>query len=410
MDEHVDHIVTILEDDAFRAGGSISNDRLLLLAAKFQLSPENIIRVKQKLADRDVAIELGDEDELQRDQPSGETNETPAAEPDVAQLEKAHDIIATYFRESARYKLITRDEELALARRIRAGQDASLQLDACDASIHAALTALVNDGDAARDDLIQANLRFVPFVAKQVETFGNIAQEDLIQEGNLGLLRAADKFDGEHGARFSTYAYWWIWSFMTRAINDRSRLVRVPVHVVDRIPALLRAQRALSRERDGTPVMPQELADVLGWNLKTVQLVLYAHASESVSLDVGSNDDAPTLGDRLASPPEGRPDAMAARGEQRRLLNTLVASLGKRLAYVLTERFGLSNGIERTLEDIGNQLGVTRERIRQIEKKALDRLRHPSRTRLMREIFGLDRRRAVVAADEGQGDGDDDID
>lgn len=400
MDETIEAVVSILEDDAFRAGGSVSNDRLMLLAAKYQLTPEAIVAIKQKLADRDVALEMPDGDEVQRE-PAPEQLE---AGPDLASLQSVRDIVEIYFRESARYKLLTREEELALARRIRTGQAARDQLSVADENSRPGLQALIDDGDQAREDLIQANLRLVPFVAKQVDTFGGITQEDLIQEGNLGLLRAADKFDGEHGTRFSTYAYWWIWSFMTRAINDRSRLVRVPVHIYDRIPALLRAQRALSRERDGAPVLPEELAEVLGWPIKTVQLVLLAHSSESISLDRSSNDDAPTLGEQLAAPPEASPELAAGRQERRRLVRSLVESLGEKLGYIVSERFGLTNGIERTLEDLGQQMGVTRERIRQLEKKALEKLRHPSRIRLVRDIFGLERKIAATEPEEAADD------
>jgi RNA polymerase sigma factor (sigma-70 family) len=385
VDENIETVVSILEDDAVRGGGTVTNDRLLHLASKFDLAPDAIISVKRRLQERDVPLEMSEGDDLQRDVPTDELEKGPDAE----SLEKNRDIVATYFRESARYKLLTRDQELALARRIHAGASAQSQITVAPPEAKADLKTLIEDGIDAREDLIQANLRLVPFVAKQLD-MAFTTQEDLIQEGNLGLLRAADRFDGEHGTRFATYAYWWIWSFMMRANGDRNRLVRVPVHIHERIPRLLRAQRALSRERDGAPVMPQDLAEVLGWDIKTVQLVLLAHASDTVSIDGGTNDDAPTLGDRLTAA-EASPETTTSNRQRGRLIRSLIASLDERLAHIITERFGLKDGIDRTLEEIGVQMGVTRERIRQLEKKALDKLRHPSRIRIVREIFGLNR-------------------
>ncbi len=390
----LDPIVSALEDDAFRRGGSITNDRLLTLAAKHKLSADAIVQVKQRLLARDVAIE--DADSMEDDMEAASAEPTIGAddeEPGAEELAEVRDILTAFYQDSAKYKLLSGPEEIALARRIHAAQDARAKLtETVDSELTRELELMVRDGDAARKQLIEANLRLVPFVAKQMDARGSLTPEDLIQEGNLGLLRAVDRFDGAHGTRFSTYACWWIWSFMKRAIDDRSRLVRVPVHILDRVPALLRTQKALAREKDGAHVTAQELAEHLNWRIETVQFVLQALEAPPVSIDSRSSDeDAPSLGERLAASAEMRPDAATVQREQRGLINALVESLGEKLAFIVRERFGLANGIPRTLEDIGAQLGVTRERIRQLEVKAFEKLRHPSRMRLVRELLGRER-------------------
>lgn len=405
-DEAVERAAAILEDDAFRRGGSITHDRLLALSAKHRLSPEAIIAVRQRLAAREVVVESAEPDE---DEASGVVVGDPAvdAEPDAAQEPPAEvrDILASYYRDAKKFKLLRPEEEVALARRVAAGQAAAERLSNATAENRSELQELVRDGDRARQRLVEANLRLVPFVAKTIESRGALSEEDMIQEGNVGLLRAAEKFDGAHGTRFSTYACWWIWSFMKRGLIDRGRLVRLPVHVADRVPALLKKRAALTRENDGREPTPHELAEHLGWRVEMVQFVLQG-LDAPMSLDTRSDETMPSLGERLTAPPEARPDNAAVRSEERGVLTALVESLGDRLAFVLKERFGLDGGIPRTLEDIGQQLGVTRERIRQLEKKALDRLRHPSRSRLLADIFGR-RRVDAQKADEDENEDDD---
>ena len=393
-------LVSILEDDAFRRGGSITHDRLLALASKHQLSAEAIVAVKQRLLARDVQIEGADgEDasestETQADAVLLESAEEPAPEA----LAEVRDILTAFYEDAAKVKHLTATEEVALSRRIHASFDAKARLlETQDPDLARELTLLARDGEAARKQLVEANLLLVPFVAKRLFVRGSLTEEDLIQEGNLGLLRAVDRYDGSVGTRFSTYACWWIWSFMKRAVDDRSRLVRLPVHILDRVPTLLRMQRALSREKDGGPVTPHELAEHLGWRIDTVMFVLQALDAAPLSLDAGPDDESQTLGERLASPPETRPDVATVRREEKGVINSLVASLGEKLAFIVRERFGLASGIPRTLEDIGAQMGVTRERIRQLEAKALEKLRHPSRTKLFADLLGIERRKLRMA-------------
>lgn len=407
VDEDViERVAAILEDDAFRRGGAITHDRLLALSAKHHLTPEAIIAVRHRLAVREIEVESAEQDE---NPPAvGVRDPVVDAEPDATQdpPDEVRDILASYYRDAKKFKLLRPEEEVALARRVAAGQAAAARLAAADGGDkRIELLELVRDGDRARQRLVEANLRLVPFVAKSIESRGALSEEDLIQEGNVGLLRAAEKFDGAHGTRFSTYACWWIWSFMKRGLIDRGRLVRLPVHVADRVPTLLKKRAALARENDGREPTPHELAEQLGWRVEMVHFVLQG-LDAPLSLDTRSDESMPSLGERLTAPPEARPDVVAVRSQERGMLAGIVESLGDRLAFVLKERFGLDGGIPRTLEDIGQQLGVTRERIRQLEKKALDQLRHPSRSRVLGEIFG--RRRVQVskqAADNDEVDG-----
>lgn len=393
MDEDVvGRVVSALEDDAFRRGGSITHDRLLTLAAKHKLPADAIVTVKQRLLSRDVHIE-GAEDDESGETPAESVTAEPADEPAPEALAEVRDILTAFYQDAAKVKHLSAAEEVALSRRIHAGFDAKARLlEIEDPGIARELESLVRDGEAARKHLTEANLLLVPFVAKRVHHRGALTDEDLIQEGNLGLLRAVDRFDGAVGTRFSTYACWWIWSFMKRAVDDRSRLVRLPVHILDRVPTLLRMQKALAREKDGGPVTPQELADHLGWRIQTVMFVLQALEAGPVSLDASPDDESHSLGEQLASPPESRPDTAAVQSEERGKINGLVTSLGEKLAFIVRERFGLVSGIPRTLEDIGAQMGVTRERIRQLEAKALKKLRHPSRTKVFADLLGLEPR------------------
>lgn len=396
-DDAIERVVSSLEDDAFRRGGSITHDRLLALATKQRLSAEAIVVVKQQLVARDVEIDGGDGNDGESEASSVELAVDAAAaaeeeEPPAEVLAEARSILTAFFQDASKFKLLTAAEEVALSRRIHAGRDARERLkDGVPAELAGGLKVLADDGDAARTSLVEANLRLVPYVAKQIHSRGSLTPEDLIQEGNLGLLRAADRFNSAHETRFSTYAVWWIWSFMKRAVDDRGRLVRVPVHILDRVPTLLRTQRALALEKGGGEVTAQELAEHLSWRIDTVLFVLQAMEAPPVSIDVPEEEDGVSVGARLAAPPESRPDSVAARREQKGKIDALVASLGEKLAFIVRERFGLANGIPRTLEDIGAQLGVTRERIRQLEVKAFEKLRHPSRMKLALDLLGLDR-------------------
>jgi RNA polymerase primary sigma factor len=405
----IDQVVSILEDDAFRRGGAVTYDRLLSLCTKHRLDPDQIAVVKSRLSERDVGIEGPDDDDDQTHEPS----ETGAEVPPDAELEEpsaapppeaVQDILGAYYRSASGYERLTADEERALARRIHTGFAAAEKLSTPDVADRKALEEFVADGTRARDTLIEANLLLVPFVAKSIEGRDALPPEDLIQEGNLGLMRAADRFDGAlHDTRFSTYACWWIWSFMKRGLIDRGRLVRLPVHFAERIPRLLKARRALTRERDGTPPSVTELAEHVGWRIEHVIFALQA-LEDPMRLDTPLEDGKGTVVDRLIASVDAQPDVTASRHQEERLLVQLVESLETREAYVLKERFGLGGGQGKTLEEIGAQMGVTRERVRQIESKALERLRHPSKRQFW-SLFGI-QPEASLEEDEDEEEGD----
>lgn len=393
----LERIVEILEDDAFRRGGTVTYDRVLSLCSKHSLPPDAVPIVSRRLEARDVEIERPHADSVNddlrgREAATGVTTvgrqrheEEPSSE--AAPPEAVRDILGAYFRSAGAVRRLSAQEEIALARRIHTGQSAAERLASGDPCDREELGQLVADGQRARSLLIEANLRLVPFVAKTVEGRERLPFDDLVQEGNLGLIRAAERFEGGHDARFSTYACWWIWSFMKRALIDRAQLVRVPVHIADRLPQLRRAQKALTRERDGMPPTVTELAEHLGWRVAHVIFALQS-IEHPLHIEAAAGDGLPPLLERLAAPPESQPDVDAAHHEEERKLAELVDTLGERRAYVLRERFGLGGGVPKTLEEVAQQMDLTRERVRQIESKALDQLRHPSKRHFW-ETFGI---------------------
>jgi RNA polymerase primary sigma factor len=397
MDPRIDRIVEALEDDAFRRGGSVTIDHVLRLAEKNGLGAGELVLLRQRLTARGVVVECLDDDE----EPHVEgTQEPEEMEGGVAPVEaeigsvavggspRDRDLLGIYFRELSGFRLLLPDEEVALFRRIRAGDQAEQRLPVCPPNERAELQRLAREGRQAREAVVNANLRLVPWVAKK--EFGSypetLSQEDLIQEGNLGLLRAVDKFDHTRDLRFSTYAFWWIWSRMKRAIDERGRLVHVPVYVSERYAKVLQTRGYLSKEAGGRTPGAEEVAAHLGWEAEEVQFLLDLQAPP-VSLDQVHEETGSSLKDSLAAPVASSPSESVESKQVRSLLLAMVSTLGSRAASVLRRRFGLDDGKERTLEELGAEMNVTRERVRQIEAKALDRLRHPLRAKLLQELF-----------------------
>ncbi|MFD9124743.1 RNA polymerase sigma factor [Kitasatospora sp. NPDC059571] len=292
----------------------------------------------------------------------------------------AADLLRQYLREIGRVRLLTAEEEVELARRIEAGLFAEEALDraaAGDGGLDAALAddldRLVVLGRIAKRRLIEANLRLVVSVAKRYVGRG-LTLLDLVQEGNLGLIRAVEKFDYARGYKFSTYATWWIRQAMSRALADQARTIRVPVHVVEQINRVLRIQRSLLQERGEEPTAA-EVGRLLQLSETRVREVLRL-AQEPVSLHtpVGEEDDV-ALGDLIEDADAASPAESAALLLLREHLDAVLATLGERERQVARLRYGLDDGRPRTLEEIGLLFGVTRERIRQIEAKALGKLR-----------------------------------
>ena len=303
------------------------------------------------------------------------------------------DPVRMYLKEIGRVRLLTAAEEVALATRIEAGLRACEQLRAHAASEGGdagavdvrALRAMIADGEQAQLDLIQANLRLVVSIAKRYVGRGMLFL-DLIQEGNLGLMRAVEKFDHTKGFKFSTYATWWIRQAITRAIADQARTIRIPVHMVETINKVIRVQREMLQQLEREPTV-DELSAKVGLSAARIREI------ERISLDplsldspVGEEDDS-NLSDFIQDMQADSPADLAAR----KLLNEAVlealAELNDRERQVVRLRFGLEDGQARTLEEVGKEFGVTRERIRQIESKTLAKLRHPQRSQKLRDYL-----------------------
>ncbi|MEU7045506.1 RNA polymerase sigma factor [Streptomyces varsoviensis] len=286
------------------------------------------------------------------------------------------DLFRQYLREIGRITLLTAAEEVELARRVEAGLFAEERLSTApdlDSQLALDLDKLVVLGRMAKRRLIEANLRLVVSVAKRYVGRG-LTMLDLVQEGNLGLIRAVEKFDYARGYKFSTYATWWIRQAMSRALADQARTIRVPVHVVELINRVVRVQRRMLQERGYEPT-PDEVAAHLDLTEERVSEVLRL-AQEPVSLHapVGEEDDV-ALGDLIEDGDAASPVESAAFLLLREHLEAVLSTLGERERKVVQLRYGLVDGRPRTLEEIGRIFGVTRERIRQIESKTLNKLR-----------------------------------
>jgi len=284
--------------------------------------------------------------------------------------------------------LLTAEEEVQLAKRIEAGRDAREELAQVGVfpERRQELRALIEDGWAAREHLITANSRLVISVAKKYMGRG-VPFLDLIQEGNIGLIRAAKKFDYRRGHKFSTYATWWIRQAVTRAIADQGRTIRVPVHMGDQINKLLRVQHQLTQQLGRDPKV-EELAEALEVPPQKVENMIQV-ARRPLSLETPTDDEEDSvLGDFIEDEEIPPPDETATYNLLRQHLDGVLEGLPPREVRILQLRYGLLDGQAYTLEEVGRKMGVTRERVRQIEAQALSRLRHPAIRRKLREYLG----------------------
>ncbi len=299
------------------------------------------------------------------------------------------DPVRMYLKEIGRVGLLSADEERHLAQRIEAGHLAATALDEAAATIDASeqrrLMRSVQSGQDAKSDLIQANLRLVVSIAKRYSGRGMLFL-DLIQEGNLGLMRAVDKFDYTKGFKFSTYATWWIRQAITRAIADQARTIRIPVHMVESMNRVIRMQRQLHQELEREPTF-EELADRCETTVERVRDILRI-SLDPLSLDspMGEEDDL-SLGDFIQDAGSDAPDDAATKSMLTAAVGEALSELGEREQEIVRMRFGLDDGLPRTLEEVGREFGVTRERIRQIEAKTMAKLRHPQRSQKLKEFL-----------------------
>jgi len=330
----------------------------------------------------------------------GEASRTSrAARSSAARADRAADIrperagesfdpVRMYLKEIGKVPLLTAEQEVRLAQRLEAGVLAQERLDAepdLSPETRAGLEAVVTDGVLAKRHLIEANLRLVVSIAKRYVNRG-MALLDLVQEGNLGLMRAVEKFDYTKGFKFSTYATWWIRQAITRAIADQARTIRIPVHMVETMNKVLRIQRQMLQELGREPTVDEVAAkvDLSPDRVRDIQRI----ALEPLSLEtpVGEEDDS-FLGDFVADDSAISPDSAAERERLKAEIEMAMLELNPREQQVMRLRFGLEDGQIRTLEEVGREFGVTRERIRQIESKTLAKLRHPTRSQRLRDYL-----------------------
>jgi RNA polymerase primary sigma factor len=297
------------------------------------------------------------------------------------------DITSLYFHEMGQVPLLTTEEEVKLARQWERGRQAKQRLagNGHDKKERARLRRQIKAGYAARDHLIMANTRLVISVAKRYRGRG-VPFHDLIQEGNLGLMRAVDKFDPGRGYKFSTYATWWIRQAVTRAVADQGRTIRLPVHMGESIGKINRTASQIEQDR-GRPPSPEEIADEMGLKPRRVRWMLrVARRPLSLQKLVGEEKDS-ELGSFIEDDETPPPPEEAERTMLRTILEELLNTLRPREERIVRLRFGLQDGQIYTLEEIGDKFGLTRERIRQIEKQALRRLRHPRRSRRLKDYL-----------------------
>jgi RNA polymerase primary sigma factor len=338
------------------------------------------------------AIEEPDETELQAEETPGEAEllEADRVKKSVLKEEDAEtaDSIRLYLREIGRVPLLTAADEVSLAQRLESGVEAESSLadtNGKSAGDREGLERSIRDGHRAKDHLIEANLRLVVSIAKRYVGRG-LAFLDLIQEGNLGLIRAVEKFDWRRGFKFSTYATWWIRQAITRALADQSRTIRIPVHMVETMTRVSKVQRELAQQLGREPMFselakeldlpPERVAEILRMGLDPV----------SLEAPVGEEDDS-RLGDFIEDVDADQPMQAAVRSLLNAYIGELLDELGPREREVIEMRYGLKDGQPRTLEEVGKAFNVTRERIRQIETRTLARLRHPTKIRKLEDLI-----------------------
>jgi len=326
--------------------------------------------------DLDAAAETWDESKLEEIEIEPLSALEALAE---AEAESVDDPVRMYLREIGKVSLLTAEEEVSLATRMERGETAERNANG-SRDIDA-----IQDGIEARRQLTEANLRLVVSVAKKYLGRG-MSLLDLVQEGNIGLIRAVEKFDYHKGYKFSTYATWWIRQAITRAIADQARTIRIPVHMVETINKLVRVQRRLLQElgRDPTAEEIAKEIDLPPERVREIQKL----SQEPVSLEtpIGEEEDS-HLGDFIEDRGALAPADAASHQLLKEQVEDVLESLGQRERQVLRLRFGLDDGRSRTLEEVGREFKVTRERIRQIEAKALRKLRHPTRSRKLKDYL-----------------------
>ncbi|WP_149258044.1 RNA polymerase sigma factor RpoD [Actinomadura sp. K4S16] len=361
-----------------RERGGVTVEDVAAALDRSDLPDDSLERVVRMLAEQGVEV-------LESQQETEDV--TRADEGDLGKRAPTSDLVRIYLREIGRVPLLTAEDEVELAKSIEAGLFAEEKMARTAVLTRGELLdleLLSREGARAKQRLIEANLRLVVSIAKRYVGRGMLFL-DLIQEGNLGLIRAVEKFDYTKGFKFSTYATWWIRQAITRAIADQARTIRIPVHMVETINKLVRVQRQMHQDLGREPT-PEEIGLEMG--LSPVRVVeIQRIAQEPVSLQSPIGEEDSDLGDFIEDADAVVPMEAAAFILLQDQLEDILGTLSEREQRIIQLRFGLADGHPRTLEEVGREFGVTRERIRQIESKTLAKLRHPSRAQMLREYL-----------------------
>ena len=387
--------------DLFARGkkrGKLDSAEMMDVLDEIDLDSDQMEKIYDSL--ESLSIEIGSEEDILPELP--DDVEPPIDE--IAEIEEEElvdpnslvdsfsidDPVRMYLKEIGKVPLLSPDEETELAQKMSDGAMAKEQLESMEGQDIpegdlAQLKSLIREGDKAKQKLAEANLRLVVSIAKRYVGRGMLFL-DLIQEGNLGLIKAVEKFDHTKGYKFSTYATWWIRQAITRAIADQARTIRIPVHMVETINKVIRVNRQLLQELGHDPT-PDETAAEMGMPVEKVREILKI-AQEPVSLEtpIGEEEDS-HLGDFIEDDTASEPSEAASFTLLKEQLVEVLSTLTPREEKVLKLRFGIEDGRTRTLEEVGKEFNVTRERIRQIEAKALRKLRHPSRSKKLKDFL-----------------------
>ena len=370
----VTSVLELLYQDYFRQGEYLGIDDVLRVIDRRGLEPTEALAVHREL--NELGITISDE-RTANDRPT-------RARP----IRSTVDPVKVYLREVTRERLLSPEDEVRLARRIKAGSEAVYLLASASPSDQEILIHLVNIGERARERMILANTRLVISIARKHKTGATLGFRDLVQEGVFGLAAAVEKFDHKRGLKFSTYATHWIEQSIRRAIENSGRTIRIPSHACQTLHQIRKTREALSINRTEEEVTVHEVAEQIGIRAEKVA-ALQDMARDPLSLDSSLSDDNPdSISDFIPSADDG-PEARALRQEIIGILLGSTANLTAREQFVLRQRFGLDDGHERTLEEIGSEYGVTRERIRQIESKALGKLRKKFGSKTASTYYGF---------------------
>ncbi len=387
--------------DLFARGkkrGRLDSTEMMEVLDEIDLDSSQMEKIYDSL--ESLSIEIGSEEDILPELPDdveprmdeiAEIEEEELVDPNtLVDSFSIDDPVRMYLKEIGKVSLLNPDEEIELAQKMSAGNLAQEQLDSLqsgelDAASLAELKKLAKAGERAKQKLAEANLRLVVSIAKRYVGRGMLFL-DLIQEGNLGLIKAVEKFDYTKGYKFSTYATWWIRQAITRAIADQARTIRIPVHMVETINKVIRVSRQLLQELGHDP-SPEEIAEEMNMPVDKVREILKI-AQEPVSLEtpIGEEEDS-HLGDFIPDEGASEPSEAASFTLLKEQLVDVLSTLTPREEKVLKLRFGIEDGRTRTLEEVGKEFNVTRERIRQIEAKALRKLRHPSRSKKLKDFL-----------------------